>query len=55
MGLSKKSELENHYDLVKKQFDTWMMMAIEEKVVTKKSNPAVLSLNQQPELIQYEV
>ena len=54
-GSIKKSELENHYGLVKKQFDTWMMMAIEEKVVTKKSNPAVLSLNQQPELIQYEV
>ena len=54
-GSIKKSELEKHYGLVKKQFDTWMMMAIEEKVVTKKSNPAVLSLNQQSELIQYEV
>ena len=54
-GSIKKSELENHYGLVKKQFDTWMMMAIKEKVVTRKSNPAVLSLNQQPELIQYEV
>ncbi len=50
-GSIKKSELEKHYGLVKKQFDTWIMMAIEEKVVTKKSNPAVLSLNQQPELI----
>ena len=54
-GSIKKSELEKHYGLVKKQFDTWMTMAIEEKVVTKKSNPAMLSLNQQPELIQYEV
>ena len=54
-GSIKKAELEKHYGLVKKQFDTWMTMAIEEKVVTKKSNPAVLSLNQQPELIQYEV
>ena len=54
-GSIKKAELEKHYGLVKKQFDTWMKKAVEEKVVTKKSNPAVLSLNQQPELIQYGV
>ena len=47
----KESELKKHYSLVKSQFDAWIKRAIEEKVVTKKSNPAVLSLNQQTELI----
>ena len=47
-----KSELESHYGLVKSQFDAWIKKAIEEKVIIKKkSNPAVLSLNQQTELI----
>ena len=48
-GSIKKSELENHYGLKQSQFDAWMKRAIEEKVVTKESNPVVLSLNQQPE------
>ena len=49
-GSIKKPELENHYGLVKKQFDTWINRAIEEKVITKESNPGVLyRLNQQPE------
>ena len=49
-GSIKKSELENYYGLVKRQFDAWMKRAIEEKVVTKESNPGVLySLDQQPE------
>ena len=54
-GSIKKAELESHYGLEKKQFNVWMDRAIEQKVVTKESRPAVLSLNQQPELIQYEV
>ena len=54
-GSIKKSELEKHYGLEKTQFNVWMDRAIEQKVVTKESRPAVLSLNQQPELIQYEV
>ena len=49
-GSIKKSELENYYGLLKTQFDAWMKRAIEEKVVTKESNPGVLySLDQQPE------
>ena len=50
-GSIEKSELESHYGLVKKQLDTWMKRAVEEKVV-KESKPVVLySLNQQPEHI----
>ena len=48
-GYLKKSELENHYGLVKTQFDTWMHKAVEENVVAKDSKPGVIySLNQQP-------
>ena len=54
-GSFQKSELESYYGLVKTQFDIWIKRAIEEKVVIKESNPVVLSLNQQPELIRYEV
>ena len=54
-GSIKKSELESHYGLEKTQFNVWMDRAIEQKVVTKESRPAVLSLDQQPELLQYEV
>ena len=46
-----KSELESHYGLVKTQFNAWIKRAVEEKAVIKESNPVVLSLNQQPELI----
>ena len=47
-----KSELESHYRLVKTQFNIWIKKAIEQKVViVTKSNPKMLSLNQQPELI----
>ena len=50
-GSIEKSELESQSGLVKKQFDTWMKRAVEEKVV-KESKPVVLySLNQQPEHI----
>ena len=49
-GSIKKSELENHYGLVKTQFDAWMNKAIEENVVAE-SKPMMLSLNQQPEHI----
>ena len=47
-GSIEKSELENHYGLVKTQFDTWTKRAVEENVVAE-SKPVMLSLNQQPE------
>ena len=43
-GSIKKSELENHYGLETKQFDTWMKRAIEEKVVVKKLRPVRFEL-----------
>ena len=47
-GSIEKSELENHYGLVNKQFNTWMKRAVEENEVAE-SKPVMLSLNQQPE------
>lgn len=46
-GSIKKSELENHYGLETKQFDTWMKRAIEEKVVIKKLRPVRFELPDQ--------
>lgn len=46
-GSIKKSELEKHYGLETKQFDTWMKRAIEEKVVIKKLRPVCFELSDQ--------
>ena len=43
-GSIEKSELESHYGLVEKQFNTWMKRAVEEKVVSKKLRPVRFEL-----------
>ena len=47
-GSIQKADLENHYGLVKTQFNAWIKRAVEEKVGTE-SKPIMLSLNRQTE------
>ena len=49
-GSIQKADLENHYGLVKTQFDTWIKRAVKEKAVTKELRPGVRYGLKPPEL-----